>query len=95
MKTIEQLLSELPPTMDAIAQFMVEHGHLGRNGVHHRNAYDCPLAQYLRANGHPDADVGYTLCQEGDGPPYSTLPHICQMFIIAVDDGRYQHLGLN
>jgi len=91
MIAIHDLLAVLGPDADAVASFLAERDFRGVRGV----GEDCPLANYLRANGIRDPAIDATaVTHVVDGRlVVEDLPQPAEDFVMLFDDGAYPDLS--
>jgi len=91
MKTVEQALSELPPTVEEIVQKMTKEGIKGKRN----NVYYCPLARYLSRETGKEVIVGRNSCKffgDRDDASKCFHTHAINAFINLVDSGNCPEL---
>ena len=90
MIPVRELLDQLGADADAVAQFLLLHGFKGRRGV----GEDCPIANYLKANGvnNPAVDVSTITHAWGAVLIVEELPEATENFVMMFDDGEFTAL---
>jgi hypothetical protein len=90
MMTVADMLMALGSDADMVAIFLLQRRFHGTRGV----GEECPLANYLRANGVAEPAVDATAVTYSDGASLvvAELPAAVEDFVMLFDDGAYPEL---
>ncbi len=79
------MLKNLGGTSEEIAKNLDGYGIRGKRCV----CLNCPLTNYLKKNGYPEAEVIYYTFRLQSFHAGKNLPHQCSQFIQDFDTGKY------